>query len=387
MRTDWIKARQTKYTAYVTGYIIIIIAVLAVANFLARRHNKSYDSTSNKRYSLSDQTNKIVGNLKQDVKITYFDRTSEFTRAKDLLDRYDNLSTKLNIDYVDPDKKPQVAKAAGIRNYGTIFVQVGVKKEEAKSLTEEELTGALVRAMKGGERNVCVVSGSGEHGLDDSNRSGYSAMKEALERNNYKPRAISLLEKAEVPKDCTVLVVGGPRYEYMDPAINAIKSYVEGGGSALIMLDPPVKLGNEEVSENPKLTQLLANWGVTLNKDLVLDMSGIGQIFGLSALFPLVTSYESHAIVREMRDVATAFPLARSLEVKSGDKTSVEKLFSTSGNSAATTNMSPGGEIGISDRDKRGPFALGAAGTYTTGKENNQGRFVVVGSSGFVANN
>jgi ABC-type uncharacterized transport system involved in gliding motility auxiliary subunit len=173
----------------------------------------------------------------------------------------------------------------------------------------------------------------------------------------------------------------------MDPAINAIKSYVEGGGSALIMLDPPVKLGNEEVSENPKLTQLLANWGVTLNKDLVLDMSGIGQIFGLSALFPLVTSYESHAIVREMRDVATAFPLARSLEVKSGDKTSVEKLFSTSGNSAATTNMSPGGEIGISDKDKRGPFALGAAGTYTTGKENNQGRFVVVGSSGFVANN
>ena len=44
------------------------------------------------------------------------------------------------------------------------------------------------------------------------------------------------------------------------------------------------------------------------NKDLVLDMSGIGQIFGFSEVVPLVTSYESHAIVREMNGVATAFP-------------------------------------------------------------------------------
>ena len=71
-------------------------------------------------------------------------------------------STKLHVTYVDPDKKPQLAKAAGVRTYGTIYVDSGMRKEEAKSLTEEEITGALIRSLKSGERNVCFVSGSGE---------------------------------------------------------------------------------------------------------------------------------------------------------------------------------------------------------------------------------
>jgi ABC-type uncharacterized transport system involved in gliding motility auxiliary subunit len=387
MRFDWIKTRQSKYTAYITLYVLIVIAALGMANWLANRHNKTYDATANKKFSLSDQTEKVVKNLKQDVKISYFDKTSEFGRARDVLDRYGNLSTKLSVDYIDPDKKPQLAKLAGVRNYGAIYVETGAKREEAKSVTEEELTGAIIRALKGGERNVCFVSGSGEHGLEDSGRTGYSSVKETLEKNNYKTRAISLLEKSEVPKDCTTLVVGGPRHDYVEPAANAIKAYVEGGGRALLMLDPPVKLGREETSENPALTKVLESWGVTLNKDLVLDTSGIGQLFGLSEVVPLVTTYETHQIVREMKETATAFPLTRSLEAKSGDKATAEKLFSTSASSFSTGNLSSP-EIRINPaKDKKGPFTLAAAGTYSTGQTGQQGRFVVVGCSGWVANN
>lgn len=387
MNFDWIKTRQTKYTAYITLYVLIIIGVLGMANWLANRHNKTYDATANKRFSLSDQTEKVVKNLKQDVKIRYYDKTSEFGRARDLLDRYDNLSSKLSVDYVDPDKKPQLAKAAGVRNYGAIYIETGAKREEAKSVTEEELTGALIRALKSGERNVCFVTGSGEHGLDDSGRSGFSSLKEALEKNNYKTRAISLLEKPEVPKDCTTLVVGGPKHDYVEPAANAVKAYVEGGGRALVMLDPPVRLGRDETGENAALAKVIESWGITLNKDLVLDTSGIGQLFGLSEVVPLVTTYESHAIVREMKETATAFPITRSLEVKSGEKATAEKLFSTSSNSFATGNLSTP-EIRINPaKDKKGPFTLAAAGTYTTGQAGQQGRFVVVGCSGWAANN
>ena len=115
MQTEWLKARQTKYSAYLFTYLLVIIAVLGGTNWLASRHNKSFDSTSNKRFSLSDQTAKVVKGLNRDVKITYFDRSTEFGRARDLLDRYRNLSTKLDIVYVDPDRKPQLAKAAGVR--------------------------------------------------------------------------------------------------------------------------------------------------------------------------------------------------------------------------------------------------------------------------------
>src|SRR5207248_4011144 len=121
---------------------------------------------------------------------------------------------------------------------------------------------------------------------------------------------------------------------------DAIKKYVENGGHALFLMDPPVSLGTrDETSPNEALSKLLASWGVTLNNDIALDTSGIGQIFGLSEVVPLVTSYESHAIVRDMKESATAFPLVRTLDVKAGDKTTVEKLFSTSDNSYATSNL------------------------------------------------
>lgn len=385
MKLGWLKARQTKYTAYLIAYLVVILAILSAANWLANRHNKSFDSTANKRFSLSAQTEKVVKGLKQDAKISYFDKTSDLGRARDLLDRYDNLSTKLSVAYVDPDKKPQIAKAEGIRTYGTIFIDANGKREEAKSLSEEEITGALIRALKGGQRTACAVSGSGERSLDDTGRSGYSSIKELLERNNYKTRGISLLEKAEVPKDCTILMVGGPRFDYVEPSVKAIKSYVESGGRALVMLDPPLKFGKEDIGDNAALLSVLAGWGVTVNKDLVLDTSGIGQIFGLGPEMPLVTSYESHAIVREMKEVATAFPIARSLDAKSVDKASAEKLFSTTASSVAATNLSS--PAIDPTKGKKGPFALAAAGTWSTGKEGGQGRFVVVGSSGWAANN
>ena len=388
MNTAWLKTRQTKFGAYVALYVTIIVAVLAMINWLANRHNKSVDTTSNKRYSLSDQTHKVVNGLNQNVKITYFDRTENFQRAKDLLDRYDTLSTKVAVDYIDPDKKPQIARSLGVRNYGSIYIDAGTRREEAKSVTEEEITGALIRTLKGGERTVCAVTGSGEHSFDDTERTGYSSLKESIERNNYKTRTISLLEKPEVPNDCTVLLVGGPRFDYVQPVVDAIKKYVEGGGRALIMLDAPVRMQKDATAENAALTGVLASWGVTMNKDMVIDVSGIGQIFGFSEVIPLVANYESHAIVRAMKGVATAFPLTRSLDTKSADKVTVDKLFSTSENSTATSKLDiSGGELALDPKtDKKGPLTLGAAGTYKAG-EGKEGRFVAVGSSGFATNN
>lgn len=400
MNTAWLKTRQTKYTAYAGVYVLVIVAVLGAINFLANRYDKSYDTTANKQFSLADQTIKIVKGLKNDVKITYFDEQTRFPQAKDLLDRYSALSPKLHVEYIDPVKKPQQAKAAGFRRDVTLLIDSGARKEEAKTLSEEEVTGAIIRSMKSGERNACFVSGSGEHSTEEADRSGYAAAKQALERNNYKSKTISLLRPdtsaapvagtppapgtIAVPADCTVLVVAGPQHDYVQPETDAIKTYVEGGGHALILLDPPVNLGRNPIDENTTLVALLQSWGVTMDKDLVLDTSGIGQVFGLGPEVPLVASYESHPIVNQMKDVATAFPLARSMDVKNGDKTTVSKIIATTENSTATTELSSGTIKLDPKKDKKGPLILAAAGTYNGTPP---GRFVVVGSSLWLGNN
>jgi ABC-type uncharacterized transport system involved in gliding motility auxiliary subunit len=386
MASQWLKARQTKYVAYATTYILIAMAAIVVLNVLADRFNKSYDATSNKRYSLSDQTAKIVRGLKQDATITYFNQSTRFRDGKDLLDEYANLSPKIKVEYVDPDKNPQAARAAGIRNFGTAVVQVGTKKEEAKSMTEEGITGAFIRDLKSNTRTVCFVTGSGEHQLDDSDREGLSRFKDLLTKDNYESKTISLLQTAEVPADCTTLVVAGPTRNYEQPEVDAIKKYVEAGGRALLMVDAPLKAGRSEIADNDALASVLESWGITLDKNLILDLNPIGQIVGLGPQVALVTSYESQPIVSEMKGTATGFPLSRSLEIKSTDKTSVQKLFDSSGTSLATTNLSSP-SVNVNDpKNKKGPLTIAAAGTYNTGKENSQGRFVVVGSSSWVDN-
>ena len=388
MANQWIKARQTKYAAYAAVYILIVIAGVVVANVLADRYNKSYDSTANKRYSLSEQTAKIVKGLKQDAVITYFNQSTRFRDGRDLLDQYANLSPKLQVKYVDPDKDPELAREFGIRSFPTAVVQIGAKREEAKSMTEEGVTGALIRNLKGNTRTVCFAGGSGEHQVDDSNREGMSKFKEVLAKDSYDSKSIDLLSKAEVPGDCTTLVVAGPTKNYEQPEVDAIKKYVENGGRALFMLDPPLKLGHEEIADNDALTNLLETWGITLNKDLVLDLNPLGQIVGVGPQVALVTSYDSQPIVDQLRGTATGFPLARSLEIKNADKTSVQKLFDSSTSSLATSNLSsPELKKLVNDpKNKKGPLTLAAAGTYNTGKENSQGRFVVVGSSAWAAN-
>jgi ABC-type uncharacterized transport system involved in gliding motility auxiliary subunit len=381
-----LKARQTKFFSYAFVYALIAVAIVIFANVLADRYNKSYDTTSNKRYSLSDQTIKIVKGLKQEANITYFQQSTKFNDAKDQLDMYANTSPKVRVSYVDPEKNPQLARADGITNFGTVLVQIGDKKETAKTVDESGITGAIIRDLKSTTRTICFVTGNGEHQIDDSDRSGYSRLKDLLTKDGYDSKTIMLLQKAEVPGDCTAVVIAGPSSDYQQPEVDAIKNYVENGGRGLFLLDPPLKIGRSEIADNDALTNLLSTWGVTPQKDMILDLNPIGQLAGLGPQVALVTNYDSQAIVSPMKGSATGFPLARSLDVKNGDKTTVDKMFESSDSSLATSKLnSP--EVNPNDpQNKKGPMTIAAAGSYNSGKPNSAGRFVVIGSSQWAAN-
>lgn len=386
MNLPLLKARQTKYVAYAALYIAVVMAVITLANVLGDRYNKTYDSTANKRYSLSEQTAKIVKGLKEPATIYYYDRPTGFSRAKDTLEQYSNLSPKVHVKYVDLEKNPLAAREAGVKSLGTAVVEIGTRKEEANGLTEEGLTGAFIRDLKSNTRTICFVTGNGEHQIDETGGDGYSRFKDLLGKESYETKSISLLTRAEVPAECTVVVVAGPKSDYQQPEVDAIKKYVEDGGRMMGLLNPPLKMGRTEIADNDALSKVLESWGVTPDKDLILDLNPIGQLAGLGYEDALVTRYNSHEIVNAMKGTATAFPYSRSLEVKNGDKTTVDKLFESSESSLATEKLDTPRINANDPKNKKGPLTLAAAGSYRTAKENSQGRFVVVGSSDWVSN-
>jgi ABC-type uncharacterized transport system involved in gliding motility auxiliary subunit len=182
----------------------------------------------------------------------------------------------------------------------------------------------------------------------------------------------------EVPKSCTVLVIAGPKNDYPVPVVNALRSFVETGGRALFLLDTPLRLGESEPpSENGDLLKLLADWGVTANKDLVLDLSGVGQLFRLGPEVPFIMGYESHPITQPLTRVPTAYPLSRSLDAQSAAKTTISKLVATTEASVATTSITARGAVDPT-KGKKGPLTLAVTGTFSSSP---QGRFVVIGTS------
>jgi ABC-type uncharacterized transport system involved in gliding motility auxiliary subunit len=340
-------------------YTLVALAIVVLANWFAERHTQRWDLTPDKKYSLSPQSVKILKGLDRDVTIYVFDRQRGFRARRDLLDNYSAQTPHMQVRYIDLDGQPVLAKQFGVRNYGTIVVSAGDRHFEAQGETEEGVTNAIVRLLKG-QKTVYFIQGHGERDVESSDRAGYGSIKKQLENENYVTKTVVLLQKLEIPADCSVLVVAGPKNDYLPQETEVIKKYLAGGGRALFLLDP--------MAEIPNLVKLLAEWNVTVRNDLVIDENPIAQVFGTRPEMPLVIKYGSNPIVQPLARVATLFPLTRSMEIGKESKPGV--------------TFRPG-------KDTKGPLSVAVAGTVTSesGETKKEGRFVTTGTSLLAANN
>jgi len=363
-------------------YTAVAVAIVVLANWFVDRHNRRWDLTPNQSYSLSPQTTKVLKELKNDLTIYVFDRESGFRGRRDLLDNYSALTHRVTVRYVDPDRQPSLAGQFGIRNYGTVVVAGGDRHFEAQSSTEEGLTNAIVRLLKG-QKTVYFIQGHGERDVDSSDRAGYGRVKKQLENENRQVKTLVLLQKMEVPADCSLLVIAGPRNDFLAQEVETIKKYLTGGGRALFLLDPGMELTN--------LAKLLADWNVTLRNDLAIDENPVAQLVGASPSMPLILKYGSSPIVQPLARTATLFPLTRSFEVGKEYKAGVsaESLCETSPDSFGVADFDPKvREVRYrAGKDTKGPLSVAVAGTIAgEGEKKTEGRFVAVGTSMLAVN-
>jgi ABC-type uncharacterized transport system involved in gliding motility auxiliary subunit len=118
---------------------------------------------------------------------------------------------------------------------------------------------------------------------------------------------------------------------------------------------------------------------------VVLDASGAGRLIGLGPAAPIAGNYPDHAITKDMKRVATFFPMARSVKSagSSGGAFSTE-LIKTSENSWAETELKNNEAKLDEGKDTKGPISLGVAATKSVGEK--EARLVVIGDSDFATN-
>jgi len=224
------EGRGARYGTLSIVSILVFATILVAVNYLASRQNKRWDLTSNQVFSLSDQTIKILQTLDAPVKFTVFDREGSLDLHRDRLDAYTYQSPKVTAEYIDPEKNPMRAKAAEITALGTVLVEYKDRTERVTTIDEQSLTNALIKAVTGETRKVYFTQGHGEKDPSSSDRTGYSAIAQALGTDNYGVERLLLAQTREVPADATVLVVAGPQTDFLQPEIDAMGKYLARGG-------------------------------------------------------------------------------------------------------------------------------------------------------------
>ena len=372
--------RTTKMGINSLLMVLLFAAILGIVNFLASRHSVRWDWSENQNYTLAPQTHRVLRSLPHEIKITVFTREKDpgYQAYKQRLESYRQASTKLAVEFIDPEKQPKIAQSYGIFRSDTAVFESNGQTIKVMAPSEVELTGALLRISKDAKKRIVFAEGHSERNLEDKERNGLSIVKEALIRQGYAVGTVSLLQEAAVPSDTTVLVLAGPRRTITTEEQDRIHAYVEQGGHLLALVDPDT---------HTDLDPLLARWGIGLGPGVLVDLQDRLAAGDLTAL--LVRTFTEHEITQDLTS-AVLFPLSRHItfDEQTGKDWDYVPLARTSANSWAETNM-PSRVVSLNEtEDVKGPLPLAAALSLKKVREEGTARpaVVVIGNSTFVTN-
>ena len=308
---DFVISRQARYGANVALSIVGVIGIAVFVNAIViQRFDKRVDITLNQLYTLSEQTRKILKSVDKNIHVIAFlgqnIPTQNQQRVREMLELYQRETEFVTASYADPYIDQILANKYNIRVDGTIVFESDTRHEKVTTIEEQKFTSAILKLTQAETKKIYFLVGHEEHEIEDFNQEGYSTVRSELENQNYAAFSLSLLIEPDIPADCEVLVIAGPKNALPPHELDIVAKYLTRNGKLLLMLDPSL-IAAEDV--NSGLVQLMKKWGITLKNDLVIDKRSFVPLFGPSAPVP---GFELHEITRAMRDLV-AFPATRSV--------------------------------------------------------------------------
>ena len=129
--------RETKLGAMMSISVVAVLAILIGVNWAVTRRDKRWDLTAAASYTLSDQTVKVLSNLKSPVKVLVFDAPGGFQRFRDSLNMFTAASKNIQPEYVDMDREPARAREYAIVAPGTVIMEYSGRREKVMSEREQ----------------------------------------------------------------------------------------------------------------------------------------------------------------------------------------------------------------------------------------------------------
>ena len=193
-------------------------------------------------------------------------------------------------------------------------------------------------------------------------------------------KKIDLLVDAEIPRDCDLFMILGPRQAFLSAELQKIQKYLDLSGNLFVTLAP---IFGENQLQN--LFDLLAQNGIKVTNSVVIDR--LASVQGSQATIPLVNDFnKNHSITHKMSE-RVIFPLSTMISASLEENTKYSYLARTSTFPAswAEVNMEEMGNGRAQydlDHDIAGPIdVMGVTEHLKT-----YSRIAVSGSSSFFIN-
>lgn len=404
----------------VLAAIALMAMLVAMVDYLSYRHYWRFDIGGRGYFTLSPKTKQLLGSLNSDLNVVVFFQRShrQHDDVKFLLKEYQyevdtQKKIKMNVTFVDPDRDLVKAKELGqkydVKSAGVIVFESAGRRRyvSARDIVEYEylqvtdnkfqqklsgfrgenaFSSAIQSVSQSSKPVAYFLAGHGEHDIKDFGaQTGYSAIAKALMRDNIEVRPLVLVEQHEVPPDCSVLIVAGPKRKIPRPEVDAISKYLlERNGRGLFLLDASISTGVEK---------LLEGWGIAVGNGVVAGLTWSGR-----DLF--IFKYGDHPAAKNLGGLATVFYSPRNIEPIEGyssrddgqsDKPRVTPLAMSGDQSWVDMDTSPDTQPRFDPGvDKAGPAPVAVASekgrVSGLNLELKSTRVAVIGDSYFVSN-
>jgi ABC-type uncharacterized transport system involved in gliding motility auxiliary subunit len=371
------------------------------------------------RKPLSQQTVQLLRGLDKEVAvfgvfIKAGDRDIQIRREKTrrFLERCQQYTSNLSIEFFDPEQNVLKVENLGLKNLspqGAVVLKCGTRQrvinfsEINDRLEEGAFTQSLIYVARDSQPKLYFLSGHEEPSLDSM-----SELTKRLEEESYLVEEFTLnVLDPQIPSDCSVLVINGPKGDLQLPEVKAIQDYLRRGGRMLVLIEPwrIVSRGVEHF-----LPMLRQDYGIDVGTDIVLSRAQSTQemvlvvftpdfgMIGVSAPdIPRRGSYnESHIITRGF-DQNMMFSLSRSVNLVSDMPEGIagETLLFTLPGTWAETDLDllfDEKKAHPDEEDMKGPFGVAVAVTANTDiqvadtERTRDARIVAVGDQDFISN-
>ena len=384
-------------SVFSSSAIAICLAIVVVGNMVVSSLPVTItkiDCTYQKMYELSEDTEKFLDNLEEEITIYVLNsEKSKDAQIDETLERYKAFSKYISVEYVDPTINPYFFQTYSETspNQNSVIV-VGPERSKVIDYyelyeveyemdyysytynttvtgydAEGQITSAIEYVTMDAEELAVVyqITGHGENSLS-------SAFTDVLDKANIRLESLELFNEAGVPEDAQAIIIHAPSSDFNAEDAQKVIDYIKGGGNLIVTCN----YGYRNLTNFNSILQAYGmNW-----VDGVVAENNVQNYYSNNPFYLLPevnsTSYTS--------SIYGSYVLAvYGVGISHGEETdllSYVSLMDSSDSAVSKTNLENITTSEYEEGDIKGGFSLGLAATIVN-TDDSVSQIVALGSA------